>query len=98
MKRFATLACGVFLLVSGSGCCCLGPMFGMGGYGGGGCQPCGGGAYGAGYQQSPCGTGGCGGAYAPSSMAPNAYYNGAAMQASVPYQYQTSALNPFPAY
>ena len=97
MKRFATLACGVFLLVSGSGCCCLGPLVGMGSYGGGGCSPCGG-AYGGGYQQSPCGSGGCGGAYAPNSMAPNAYYTGGAMQAAVPYQYQTSALNPFPAY
>ncbi len=100
MKRFATLSFGLFLLVSGSGCCCLGPLFGMhsgGGYGGGGCQPCGG-AYGGGYQQSPCGTGGCGGAYAPNAMAPNAYYTGAAVQAAVPYQYQTSALNPYPAY
>ena len=101
MKRFATLAFGLSLLVSGSGCCCLGPLFGMpygGGYGGGGCQPCGGGAYGAGYQQSPCGPGGCGGAYAPNAMAPQAYYPGAVQQAGVPFQYQTSALNPFPVY
>ena len=99
MKRFAILALGVTLLVSGSGCCCLGPLFGMGGgYGGGGCQPCGGASYGAGYQQSPCGPGGCGNSYAPNSMAPSAYYSGAAMQASVPYQYQTTALNPNPVW
>ena len=70
-----------------------------GGYGGGGCQPCGGQqSYGAGYQQSPCGPGGCGGAYAPNTMAPSAYYSGAAMQASVPYAQQATALNPLPAY
>ena len=93
MKRLATLAVGVVLLASGSGCCCLGPLFGMNGYGGG-CQPCGGG----GYQQSPCGPGGCGGAYAPGGVAPNAFYPGAAMQANVPFQYQTSALNPNPVW
>ena len=100
MKRFATLSFGLFLLVSGSGCCCLGPLFGMhgGGYGGGGCQPCGGGAYGAGYQQSPCGPGGCGTSYGPSGMAPQAFYPGAVQQAGVPFMYQTTALNPNPVW
>ena len=105
MKRFATLAFGLFLLASSSGCCgCLGHMFGMpfgGAYGGGGgCQPCGGAYSGAaGYQASPCGPGGCGnGAYAPNAMAPTAFYPGAVQQAAVPYQYQTSALNPYPTY
>ena len=101
MKRFATLAFGLFILASGSGCCCLGPLFGMpsgGGYGGG-CQPCGG-AYGGatGYQASPCGPGGCGnGAYAPNAMAPTAYYPGTVQQAGAYYPYQSaSMLNPIP--
>ena len=103
MKRYAALTLGLLILASSSGCCgCLGTLFGMpSGYGGGGCcQPCGGGAYGAGYQMqsSPCGPGGCGGAYAPSSVSPTAVAPGGYQQASVPWGYQTSALNPNPVF
>lgn len=100
MKRFIALTAVVLLAGTSSGCCCLGPLFGMpyGGYGGGGCQPCGGGAYGGAYSypNSPCGPGGCGGAYAPNGVP--AAYNGAVYQTGMyPAPMQAAMLNPLPA-
>lgn len=101
MKRFIALTAVVLLAGTSSGCCCLGPLFGMpyGGYGGG-CQPCGGAPYGGAYSYptSPCGPGGCGSSYAPNGVP--AAFNGATYQTGMytGAPLQTAMLNPFPTW
>lgn len=101
MKRWIALAAIALLTGTSSGCCCLGPLFGMpygGYYGGGGCQPCGGSPYGMqSYPASPCGPNGCGnGAYAP--VGANAFYGSSYQTSMQSAPLQTTMLNPLPVW
>ena len=102
MKRVALSLLGTFLLVASSGCCC--GLF-HGGYGGGGCSPCGnpcGASYAPASPCGPCGAGGC------SPYGAGAYMTGSTMSASRPGSTYaaapvlapttTATLNPLPTY
>ncbi|MBX3443464.1 MAG: hypothetical protein KF774_13745 [Planctomyces sp.] len=97
MKRFALLLVGLTVASSGSGCCCLGGLFGHG-YGG---QQCGtpyGAPYGA--PAPACGSCGYGPSYSPygAGFGPGASVTPVGTTAVLPYTgpVYAAAINPAP--
>jgi hypothetical protein len=93
MKRIACVVVGLAVAASSTGCCCLGALFGHGGYGyGNQCAP----AYGA--PAGGCYTGQCGygPGVAPYQMGPTGLAAPIGTTAAIPYSGPVYAMNPAP--